>query len=177
MRQSTACTRTFGTTLSTFPGVFGAVSAFISRTTEKLRCQGSAVNTMSVFINKNRYSTEPPPYSFSTVITLPSAPTGNSELLRHARVALKRIWQPGTVYKKAGVVFDGLETAGQQQLSLFASSSNNGETREQLIQDLDRLNMRFGSNTVRFAAAHVPQGERAPWEGKEEFRSAAYTTS
>jgi DNA polymerase V len=135
----------------------GAVAAFTSRAAEKLRRQGSAVNTLTVFISKNRYGTEPPPYTFSTVISLPIATNDTGELLRHVRMALKRLWQPNTVNKMAGVVFDGLETAGQQQLNLFAAT-NKGEVRAQLIQELDRLNQSYGAGTVGFATPSLLTG-------------------
>jgi DNA polymerase V len=176
-RQSIACTRTFGTPLSSFADLLGAIGAFASRAAEKLRRQGSAVNTMTVFISKNKYGTAPPPYTFSTVVALPVATDDTSDLLRHARIALKRIWQPGTFYIKAGVILAGLEPAGQQQLSLF-SATNKGEVRAQLLQDLDQLNQRFGAGTVRFATAMIPKGkQQVPWLGNADFKSGAYTTN
>lgn len=174
-RQSITYSRTFGTTLTTFSDVVGAVSAFTSRAAEKLRRQGSAANTMSVFLSKDRFSWEPGPHSSSTVITLPVASSDTSDLIRLARVALKQLWQPGCVYKKAGVIFDGLETDGQQQLDLFAKV-NIGEARDKLMKDLDKLNERFGSGAVTFASAFVKKGERPAWDSKADFKSPAYTT-
>lgn len=175
-RQSIACTRTFGTPLCAFPDLLGAVSAFTARAAEKLRRQNSVVNTISIFISKDRYGTQPPPCSFSTVVTLPVATSDTVELLRHAHNALKKLWQPGTVYKKAGVILDGLEPAGHQQLSLF-EPTNKGEARDRLMQELDRLNGRYGAGVISFASALVRRGERAPWAGREEYRSPAYTTN
>lgn len=98
------------------------------------------------------------------------ATNDTGELLRHARAALKRLWQSGNVYKKAGVILDGLESAGQQQLSLFASP-NNGEVRVKLLTDIDKLNRQYGSGMVVFAAALAAQGSLlAPWLGKADFR-------
>ena len=94
-----------------------------------------------------------------------------------ARAALKRLWRPSIVYKKAGIILDGLETAGQQQLNLFATT-NNGELRTMLVAYKDALNRRHGAGTVGFAAAFAAQGNlQAPWLSKLVFRSAAYTTS
>lgn len=70
----------------------------------------------------------------------------------------------------------GLETAGQQQLNLFAHP-NKGEVRDRLMQDLDRLNERFGSGAVHFASAFVRKGERAAWDSRAAFQSPAYTTN
>ena len=78
--------------MSEFGDLSGAISPFTSRAAEKLRRQDPAANTLTVFISRNRYGTEPPSYTFSTVITLPSATNGTGELLRHARAALKRLW-------------------------------------------------------------------------------------
>ena len=49
---------------------------------------------LSIFLSKNRYGSESPPYTFSTVITLPSATSDTADLLRHARAALKRLLAP-----------------------------------------------------------------------------------
>ncbi|MBC6992277.1 Y-family DNA polymerase [Hymenobacter sp. BT491] len=175
-RQSICCSRTFGIPLSAYQDVLGAVGAFTSRTAEKLRRQGSAAHVLTVFLSKDRFGLEPPPYSASTVLTLPMATNDTSELLRYARAGLKRIWQPDTVYKKAGVVLDGLERAGQPQLALFSGQVHN-EKRTALMAELDQLNKRFGMDTVRFATALLPTGQHvAPWVGKATWRSHAYTT-
>ena len=58
-RQFIACSRTFGQPLSSFPDVLGIVAAFTSRAAEKLRRQKSVVYILTVFLNKNRFGTEP----------------------------------------------------------------------------------------------------------------------
>ncbi|TGE20907.1 Y-family DNA polymerase [Hymenobacter metallicola] len=175
-RKSIACTRTFGQPLSAFADVLGAVAHFASKAAEKLRRQGSAANVLTVFISKNRFGTEPPPHTRSVVLTLPTGTSDTIELLRHARAALKRIWEPGAVYRKAGVVLDGLETAGQQQLLLFEPNEQ-AERRAKLMADLDKVNQRFGAGKVKFATAQLPKGEyTAPWAGQHQWQTPAYTT-
>jgi DNA polymerase V len=174
-RQSIACSRSFGQPLSSFPDVLGAVAAFTSRAAEKLRRQKSVVNILTVFLNKNRFGTEPPPYSFPTSITL-SVPTADTlELVRLARLALKRIWVPGTVYKKVGVVFSGLEGAVGGNLDMF-SDHRQAATSAALMSRLDALNQRYGSGTVKVAVA-LPITKVAPWYGLSQQRSPEYTTS
>ncbi|WP_375433859.1 Y-family DNA polymerase [uncultured Hymenobacter sp.] len=175
-RQIIACTRTFGKPLSAYPDVLGAVAAFTTRAAEKLRRQDSAVNMLTVFISKNRFGTEPPPYTFSTTLNLPVATSDTAELIRYARTALKRLWLPNTQFKKAGVVFDGLEVAGQQQLSLFEPTAKIKQ-RDRLMADLDKLNTRYGTGTVSFAIARVyKSSEGAEWAGRKQQRTPAYTT-
>ncbi|PJJ54960.1 Y-family DNA polymerase [Hymenobacter chitinivorans] len=175
-RRTLCCSRTFGKPLSDFPDLLGAISAFASRAAEKLRRQGDAAHYMTVFLSKSRYGMEPPPYSCSVVLTLPVATNDTLELLRYARVALKRLWQADSRYTKAGVVLDGLEPAGQTQLTLFEAGPVS-EKRIRLMAELDALNRRFGNGTVRLATSMLGRGEqRAPWEGQAQWRTPAYTT-
>ncbi|MGY2132358.1 Y-family DNA polymerase [Hymenobacter sp. HD11105] len=175
-RQSIACTRTFGKPLTAYQDVLGAVAAFTTRAAEKLRRQDSAVQVVTVFISKNRFGGEPPPYTSSATLTLPVATSDTAELIRYARAVLKRLWQPQTAYKKAGVVFDGLEAAGQQQLSLFESTAQI-QQRTKLMADLDKLNSRYGAGTVGFAVAQrYKTSNGALWAGKKEMMTPAYTT-
>ena len=175
-RRSLCYSRTFGRPLSDFPDIVGAVSAFTSRAAEKLRRQGNEAHLMTVFLSKSRYGLEPPPYSCSAVLTLPMATSDTVELVRFARAALKRLWQPGNRYTKAGVIFDGLEPAGQTQLALFEAGPLS-KKRTHLMAELDALNRRFGKGTVKLASLVLPPGQgRAPWEGQAQWRTPQYTT-
>jgi DNA polymerase V len=156
--------------------VLGAVSAFASRAAEKLRRQGDAAHRLTVFLSKSRFGLESPPYSASTVLTLPVATQDTGELLHYARTALKRLWQPGQRYTKAGIVLDGLEPAGQTQLTLFEAGPVS-EKRNKLMAELDALNRRFGRGTVKLAALVLPPCQsRVPWEGQAQWRTPQYTT-
>jgi DNA polymerase V len=78
-------------------------------------------------------------------------------LAQYAQHLLARLWEPGTVYHKAGVVLNGLEPPSSgQQLGLFEGPVARAEPvakvsseRPQLMATLDRLNARFGRGTVR----------------------------
>jgi DNA polymerase V len=188
-RQSISCSRTFGQPLHVKAEVLAAVTTFLARAAEKLRRQGDEAHLLTVYLGKNRYSAAvAPPYSRSGTLTLPSSPSADTRvLLSYAHQLLDRIWEPGTDYHKAGVVLDGLESPGQgQQLALFsagpaAPSPPTVPEQPRLMSTLDALNSRFGRGTVRLASAVVlphqlrPDG-RAPWEGKAQWRTPAYTT-
>jgi len=175
-RQSIACTRTFGKPLSRVEDVLGAVAAFASRAAEKLRRQESAASVLTVFLSQKRFGTAPPPHTRSAQVTLPVATSDTRELVRFARALLQRLWQPGTVYVKAGVILDGFEHGEQKQLSLFAPDG--GARAERLMQKLDALNTRYGKGSVQVAAALGGRGatQAAPWKGQQQRRTPAYTT-
>ena len=81
------------------------------------------------------------------------------------------------------MVLDGLEPPGRgQQLGLFTSAPSailpapdSNHTR-QLMHTLDALNRQFGRGTVRPAATVAAAGQPAPWQGKAQHRSLAFTT-
>ena len=176
-RQSIACTRTFGRPLAQFEDVMGAVASFASRAAEKLRRQESAASVLTVFLSQNRFGNTPPPHTRSAQVTLPVATSHTSELVRFARALLGRLWQPGVVYVKAGVILDGFEQGGQEQLSLFATDG--GERAARLMQKLDALNQRYGKGSVQVATAlgGGPSNSTTPWKGQQQRRTPAYTTS
>lgn len=183
-RQSISCSRSFGQRLESFEDVWGAVSTYLSRAAEKLRAQREQAHLLTVFLSQDRYDTRiPPPYTRSATLTLPSGPTSDTlRLLAYGRRQLEKLWEPGRRYVKAGVVLDGLEPPGRgQQLDLFAAAQPDVTTvsdsrAQQLMQSLDSLNRRFGRGAVRPAAAVAAANQPAPWQGKAQHRSPAYTT-
>jgi DNA polymerase V len=185
-RQSIACTRTFGRPLTEQADIRGAVAAFASRAAEKLRRQGSVAHVLTVFISQNRFGPTPPPHTRSAQLTLPAATSSTPDLVRYAHAILARLWQPGHTYVKAGVILDGFEAAGQPQLSLFEKAPELIHPQASaLMQQLDKLNARFGRTTVQVAAAlpsqPKPRGTKAapivPWQGQQQHRTPAFTTS
>jgi hypothetical protein len=72
---------------------------------------------------------------------------------------------------KAGVVLLDLHPAAAVQEGLFDKADN--PRRVALMRTVDRLNLRFGRDTVSFAAA----GLRRPWKLRREFLSPCYTTA
>ena len=178
-RQSIACTRTFGRPLTELADIRGAVAAFASRAAEKLRHQGSVAHVLTVFISQNRFGPAPPPHSRSAQLTLPAASSSTPDLVHYAHALLNRLWQPGHIYVKAGVILDGFEAAGQPQLNLFTPAPEIIHPQASaLMQRLDQLNARFGRATVQVAATLTPKGQpAAPWQGQQQRRTRACTTS
>lgn len=189
-RQSISCSRTFGRPLTAFADVQAAVTTFLSRAAEKLRAQGDQAYVLTVYVQKNRFDPRaPPPYSRSATLTLPGGPSSDTLVLaRYAERLLARLWEPGAVYHKAGVVLDGLEPPSTgQQLGLFEALpaaptlGPTGPDRSQLMASLDKLNARFGRGAVRVASA-VPRPaamagqSRVPWQGQAQWQSPAFTT-
>jgi DNA polymerase V len=102
-------------------------------------------------------------------------------LTQAALQGLCRLRRPGVAYHRAGVLFNGLEPAGQGQLGLFSGTAADQQRSQQLMKTLDNLNARFGRQLVRLAAAGVakkPDGKpkEPAWAGRSAHRSPLYTT-
>lgn len=74
------------------------------------------------------------------------------------------------LYKKAGVMLAGIETAKHQQADLFAAKSD--PAREKLMEVIDSLNNRYGRGTVQVATA----AQSEDWPMCRERLSPCYTT-
>ncbi|WP_019949764.1 Y-family DNA polymerase [Hymenobacter aerophilus] len=182
-RQSISCSRTFGRPLREQAFVRGALAAFVARAAEKLRRQGDLAHVLTVFISQSRYGPAADGaggHSRSAVLTLPLPTSDTRELTARTEQLLARLWEPGAVYTKAGVVLAGLEPPGAQQLGLFtepapvAVADGRGA---RAMAALDGLNARFGRGTVQLAAAlPTTSGGPAPWQGQAAWRTPAYTT-
>ena len=91
-------------------------------------------------------------------------------MLRCALDALERIYKEGYGYRKAGVMLHSLSSAGQLTLRMFGDER--AERFRQVMVAVDKINRRWGKDTVRFAAAN-PEGR---WRPRSEKRSPRYTT-
>ena len=122
--------------------MLGAVSTFVARAVEKLRRQGNLTHVLTVFLSKNRFGPDAGEHSHSAVLTLPLPSSDTRELAGRAAQMLCRLWEPGAVYVKAGVVLAGLEVPSGQQLGLFGG-------------------------TVQLAALGPVGGGPVPWQGRQ----------
>ncbi|OGX88199.1 Y-family DNA polymerase [Hymenobacter glacialis] len=180
-RHSVACTRSFGRPQHDAAVLSEAVATFAAKAAEKLRKNGLAAHLVTVILGTSRFAAGPDPSTHTAVVSLPGASYDVSVLTQAALRGLHRLRRPGVAYCRAGVVFSGLETAGQKQLGLFAGTAPDQQRSQRLMATLDGLNAKFGRQLVRLAAAGAakkPDGKpREPaWAGRSAHRSPLYTT-
>lgn len=172
-RHSVTHTRSFGRPQHELPALSEAVATFAARTGEKLRRHGLAAHLVTVLLGTDRYAAGTEPATRTAVVHLPIATDDTPLLTQAALRGLRQLYRPGVAYQRAGVLLSGLETAGQGQLDLFTPAAQLPLTRPQLMATLDRLNGKFGRQTVRLAAAAGPS---PAWAGRQAYQSPAYTT-
>ncbi|QFY88003.1 Y-family DNA polymerase [Magnetovirga frankeli] len=165
--QQIICSRSFGCRIHELPLLEQALSNHAARACEKLRRQQLLANAVQVFLHTGLHDARP--YSNALALPLPSPSADSRQIIRLARWLLRRIYRPGHAYQKTGIILLGLGSAqGPQQADLFLPSRES----PRLMQLLDGINQKIGSNSLFFAA----QGTQRPWQMRMAQRSPRYTT-
>ena len=149
-----------------------AIAAFTSRGAEKLRSAHLAASILVVFVMTNPHTEESRYFNMKTV-RLPVATSDTAELIRYAHMALDTLYRKGYHYKKGGVIFRDLSSDSHVQTTLFDSEEKSSS--KVIMKAFDRINQRFGSNTVRYAATGSTPNQK--WKTVAEWRSPSYTTN
>ena len=181
-RHSVTCTRSFGRPQHDAAVLSEAVATFAAKAAEKLRKNGLAAHLVTIIMGTDKFAAGIEPATHTAVVSLPHASHDVSLLTQAALRGLHRLRRPGVAYHRAGVLFSGLETAGQAQLGLFASTAADQQRSQHLMATLDNLNAKFGRQAVHLAAAGVskkPDGkaQQPAWAGRSAHRSPLYTTA
>ena len=170
-RKSIMASRSFGRPVTTLSELREAVASYTARAAEKLRRQHLATAHLMVFIETNRFKPEDAQHYAARPVHLPVATSDSAKLIGAVLAGLAAIWREGYRYKKAGVVLLDLHPAAAVQEGLFDKADS--PRRTALMRTVDRLNTRFGRDTVTFAAT----GQRRPWKLRRERLSPCYTTA
>jgi DNA polymerase V len=173
VKKMIATTRMFGSPVKKISDIKEAVATYTSRAAEKLRRQKSAATIISVFVvpkeqnNGGRFRHGP---SISSYTTLPIATSATNELIKPALLLIDTLFEPGRIYKKAGVILSGIVPDDTIQSNLFLSSTKNNNRF--LMSKLDNINFAMRDDMVKFAAS----GTNRNWKMRAELRSPRYTT-
>ncbi len=171
-KKSIVCSRSFGRAVDTLGEMREAVTAYTSRALEKLRAQQGVASHLTIFIMTNPHK-KGPQYcnAFTAGLPVPNAHT--PDWIALALRTLDRIYKPGYVYKKAGVMITGIERAAARQCSLLEPEGKEAAQRQNLMRVLDGVNQKWGRDTLQYAAA----GLGRPWRMRQLRKSSRFTTS
>jgi DNA polymerase V len=173
IKKMIATTRMFGKNVTKLSDIQEAVSTYTSRAAEKLRRQNSVASAIQVFMVAKEQN---PSVNFShgatisAYATLPVATSVTNELIIPALKMVTQLYEPGRVYKKAGVMLSGLVPENCIQTNLFqpADSAN----KRLLMNTLDNINFSMRDDVIKFASS----GINTDWKMRREFRSPRYTS-
>jgi DNA polymerase V len=172
-KQNIASTRSFGIPVTSIESLMESVTLYTSRATEKARAQHTHANSISVFIQTSPFA-QSPYYGGSLTVTLPSPSNDTRLLVKTALWIVKRLYKPGYVYQKAGVLLNDLVPDESRQRDLFFDASEPKYTQSaKVMAVLDAINQRYGRQTLKLGS----EGFKAPWKMKQNFKSPGYTTN
>ncbi|MCW3115073.1 MAG: Y-family polymerase [Segetibacter sp.] len=172
-KKMVSCTRRFGHPLTDLNQMKEAVAMYVSRAAEKLRRQQSAAQQMTVFVIEKAFDkgeVYTPNEPIKRDVVLPVATSVTPELIKPAIELLEKLYTPGIVYEKAGVIFSKLIPDGSLQANFFVAASS--AEQKFLMNKVDNINFSMRNEMVKFASSGV---ERS-WKMKQELLSKRYTT-
>ncbi|MFQ6759444.1 MAG: Y-family DNA polymerase [Deltaproteobacteria bacterium] len=169
-RKSITSSRSFGQPVTDLAWLREALSSYIAIAAEKLRAEEMKTRCVQVYLTTNRFREGDPQYANSKTVTLPIHTSSTLELIHYGAEALRQLFRPGYAYQKVGVVFMDLVSASHAQGHLFYAPPKG---QESLMRAVDKINRRWGRDTLHSAAA----GFLRPWKHKQGRKSPSYTTS
>lgn len=172
-KKMIATTRMFGRNVTQLSEIKEAIATYTSRAAEKLRRQNCATSVVQIFVvaKEEKHSVN---FSRGATIsahaTLAAATSITDELIIPALRLAEKIYKPGKIYKKAGVILSGIVADSCIQYSLFqpAASAN----KRLLMNALDNINSSMRDDVIKFASS----GINTDWKMRREFRSPRYTS-
>jgi DNA polymerase V len=174
-RKQLNVSRSFGQLLGDLASLEAAVATFASRVGEKLRRQDSVAAGLYVYLATNSFRQDDAQYANGVGVTLLPPTDHGGRLVAAAGEGLRRIYQPGYRYKRAGVmaldIGPARETLAQGSL-LSCRADRQREVR--LMRAVDQINHRYGGAVV-FASQTAGHGEA--WKMRQDRLSPRYTTN
>ena len=168
-KKQIVSSRSFGKMLTEFDDLAESVSTYAERASLKLRDQSSVCQMVHVFVETNRFREQDDQYNNGINVPLTLASDDTRRIIAASLFGLKRIYRPGFLYKKTGVILMELIPNDVCQSSIFAEPDPHSK---KMMQVLDGLNERFGRGTVSLGSS----GIKKSWSTLFEFRTPRYTT-
>jgi len=171
-KKMIATTRMFGKPVYEVRELREAVATYITRAAEKLRRQGSAAKSITVFVVTNDYSSayEYKPATGSLYTILPFATSLTNLLIEHAMPLVDNLYRRGSKYLKAGVILGGIVPDNAVQFNLFEPPP--GANEKILMKMIDNINFSMRNDVLKFASS----GTKRDWKMRQELRSKRFTT-
>ncbi len=162
--KSIAHTRTFGKAVSDVDEIHDAILYFTTRVLEKMRWNGLATKTITVFLHTDRFRPVPEKYFAKHSYRSVYHSDVTSEIYAWVCYCLGKIYREGYQYRKAGVILTDLVAPDNIPQRLF--EQRGFERRHTLNKLIDEVNYRYGRDVVRSASLR----EHGGWQGKSEHR-------
>lgn len=172
-KRMIATTRMFGEPVTDIESIKEAVATYTSRAAEKLRRQHCAAKGISVFL-VSKQENHNASFNRGAIITsytkLSVATSLTHQLIKPAVALAERLFVPGAIYKKAGVMLSSIVPDASIQGNLFLKDEDN---RSRVLMDIiDNINFSQRNDILKYAAS----GTDRNWKMQQNFHSPKYTS-
>jgi len=160
-------TRSVGERITELSTLQQALSQHAGIASLKARKQHSLCKVMLCFAASSPFDDKPASYRAIHHFPYPTADV--DQITKAATRLAKELFHKGVRYYKIGIGLIDLVDGTHEQKDLFNSEQNN----ENLMQVFDKLNQRYGNNTVFLGA----QGTEQKWAMRRKMLTPQYTTN
>ncbi|WP_207229444.1 Y-family DNA polymerase [Ktedonosporobacter rubrisoli] len=167
-KQQIICSRSFGYFITTLKDMEEAMTYYATRAAERLREQKEVTRDILVYFETSRFNGAQ--YHPSCVVNLPKETCYTPDIIKATVSAVRKIFKAGYRYRKGGIILLELKPASQRQFDLL--TSNDEKKQETIMIALDKVNRKYGDNTLFYAAAGIKQ----EWQMMRSMKSQNYTT-
>ena len=169
-RKSCCVSRSLGKKVESLDKLKESITTHCLNAAEKIRSDSHTTRSITIYIRTSPFDKKNKYYFNSSTIHI-SIPTNDTiEIAKIVSKITKQIFKPGYLYQKAGVLLAGFYSEGEEPVDLF---SKNSKIREGLMETIDRINGRFGGDTIQIAS----EQHLGTWAQKKEKCSPNYTTN
>lgn len=173
-RKNIMVSRSFRTDIYALEALIESISTYATRLAEKLRRYQQAATQITIFLQANPFrEIGSSRRYFTQTMELPMATSCTNELISYAIKIVKGLYQKGINYKKSGILASKLIPQKNIPYNLFQPPEKQ-ERLNKLMETMDTLNKKLGSNTLYFSTCGKPK--ETTWSRKEQFCSKKYTT-
>ena len=171
--QSISCSRSFGHPVVNLNDLSEAVCSYIATAATKLRGENQKASGVNIYFQYYpEYGNQEQSGGTTGTTVVFDAPTADTgAMLNKISNALPSIFIDERRYKKAGVIFFGLESAADVQPDIFTPAGPSKS--DKLYEAIDRINQQFGKKAI----FHAGEGIDRPWAMKRDHLSPCYTTN
>ena len=169
-KKSICTSRTFGKMITSYADLQSSIAMYTTRCAEKLRYQSCSAKIAHIFIMTNPFRKDLKQNIIYKTIQFPVETNDTGEILNYILRTLKKVYQKGYCYKKAGVILSGIIPTNHVQCNIF--DKKNRKKSKIILDTVDSINKKMGRDFVRYAV----QGYNNTLKLKQQSLSPCYTT-
>ena len=154
LQDSISESRTFPVDIDDFDYIRARIAIYCAHVSKRLRAQGGECGRITVFLRGNRFHTEKGYEAPAGSVDFEERVSDEPTIANAAIAILSKIFRPGALYKRAGVILSDIAAARCGEPGLFDDREHIEERKKslRLMKAIDTLNPGVGPHVVKLAS-------------------------